>query len=265
MTTLHRRLRTADVAQRAGCSVQQVRNLERDGVLPPTTRTAAGYRTWTETHAQAAATYVALAAGVGPVTAKAIMRVAGTGARAEVLALVDAAHARLHTERRDVALAREAVAAISAEPLDDIRPHDSMTISELAGALGVPTSTLRFWEHQGLLSPARAVGRRARVYAPADVRDARVVHQLRLAGYRIPALRALVPALRQTGRIADALQARDAGINARSQALLRAAPGLLALTSSAGGPAAPTPPGTPARRPPSPRRPAASSDNPSPP
>ena len=28
-------LRTVDVARRAGCSVQQVRNLERDGVLLP--------------------------------------------------------------------------------------------------------------------------------------------------------------------------------------------------------------------------------------
>ncbi|MEX2970149.1 MerR family DNA-binding transcriptional regulator [Streptomyces sp. C184] len=47
-------LRTVDVARRAGYSVQQVRNLERDGVLPPATRTAAGYRRYGELHVHSA-------------------------------------------------------------------------------------------------------------------------------------------------------------------------------------------------------------------
>lgn len=235
--TLHRPLRTADVARRAGCSVQLVRNLERDGVLEPPTRTRSGYRRWTDIHALAAATYVVLAGGVGPVEAKRLLRIARAGTENDVLALVDLAHARLHAERRDVELARAAVAAIAAEPLDDVRPHDAMTISELAAALAVPTSTLRFWDRQGLLIPARAARGRARVYSPADVRDARIVHQLRLAGYRIPPLRALMPALRLHGRTSDiteALRARDAHINARSRALVQAASGLLTLASGGG-------------------------------
>jgi len=236
MTTLNRPLRTIDVARRLGCSVQQVRNLEHDGVLPPTTRTPSGYRTWTEAHVQAAATYVSLAAGVGPVEAKSILRVAGNGTQDDVLALVDAAHARLHAERRDVQLAREAAVAISAEPFDDLRRTDAMTISELATALGVPTSTLRYWDRQGLVTPERAACSTARSYTPADVRDARVVHRLRLAGYRIPTLRDAMPAFRQVRRasdITDALRARDANISLRSRALLQAAAGLLALMSSA--------------------------------
>jgi DNA-binding transcriptional MerR regulator len=236
MATLNRQLRTVDVARHAGCSVQQVRNLERDGVLEPTGRTPSGYRTWTEGHAEAAMTYVTLAAAVGPVEAKTIMRIARTGTQGDMLALVDTAHARLHVQRRDLELARAAVAAISVEPLDDIRPDDAMTISELAAALAVPTSTLRFWESQGLLTPRRAVHGRVRIYAPSDVRDARVVHQLRLAGYRIPSLRALMPALRHGGRtsdLADVLLARDANINARSRALLQSATGLLAISSDA--------------------------------
>ena len=236
--TLHRALRTADVARRAGCSAQLVRNLERDGVLGTPARTPSGYRVWTENHVLAAATYVVLAGGVGPAEARKLIRVARAGTESDVLALVDQAHARLHAERQDVELARDAVAVIAAEPLDDVRPADAMTISELASALAVPTSTLRYWEGQGLLTPTRAVRGRARVYTPADVRDARIVHQLRLAGYRIPPLRALMPALRQRGRTSDvtaALQARDVSINARSRALLQAASGLLALTTAETG------------------------------
>ncbi|MER7275393.1 hypothetical protein ABT369_13120 [Dactylosporangium sp. NPDC000244] len=121
-----RPLRTADVARQAGRSVQQVRNLERDGVLEPTARTPSGYRTWTEAHARAAATYVALASAAGHDHAR--------RARARRRGTRPPTH-------RDVELARGAAAAIGAEPFDDIRPDDAMTISELAAALAVPTST----------------------------------------------------------------------------------------------------------------------------
>jgi len=67
-------MRTVDVARRAGYSVQQVRNLERDGVLSLAPRTAAGHRIYGDEHLQSAVAYRALAAGVGPVEAKTIVR-----------------------------------------------------------------------------------------------------------------------------------------------------------------------------------------------
>ncbi|WP_232383450.1 MerR family transcriptional regulator [Actinomadura violacea] len=225
-------MRTVDVARRAGCSVQQVRNLERDGVLPPAERTASGYRLYTETHVQAAVAYRALAAGTGPVEAKRIMRAAHASPGSGLLALLDAAHARLAAERRDLALARRAAEAIGAEPIEDVRPSDAMTVSELAAALGVRPSTLRHWDAEGLVVPGRTGPRGARRYAPADVRDARIVHQLRLAGHRIAPLRALMPDLRSTRRwdeVRTALAARDASINARSRSLLEAAAALAVL------------------------------------
>lgn len=227
-------LRTVDVARRAGCSVQQVRNLEQAGVLPPTTRTPAGYRTFTHLHVLAANAYGALSAGVGPVQAKTILRTAHRSPLPELAAL-DAAHAGLHDERRVVQLAQHALTAISAEPIHDPRADDAMTISELAGALGVRASALRHWEHEGLLTPTRSATGRARTYSPVDVRDARVIHQLRLAGHRVPALRQLLPALRGTGRHDDvtaALAARHDTITHRSRALLRAASVLESLITA---------------------------------
>lgn len=160
------------------------------------------------------------------------MRTAHQSPLPDLLSLLDAAHARLHTERRDVTLAQDAVAAISTEPIHDPRSADAMTISELAGALGVRASTLRHWESEGLLSPTRSPTGQARTYTPVDVRDARIVHQLRLAGHRIPALRELIPALRQARRHDDldaALLARHDSITTRSRALLHAASTLDAL------------------------------------
>jgi DNA-binding transcriptional MerR regulator len=225
-------LRTVDVARHAGYSVQQVRNLERDGVLPPAVRSSAGYRAYTEAHTQAAQAYRILAVGVGPIEAKELMRAAHRYPASNLLELLDAAHARLHAERRELESAQEAVATIADEPLAEPRPADSMGISELAEALGVRPSTLRHWDAEGLVVPHRTSARQARSYAPRDVRDARIVNQLRLAGYGIGPIQALLPQLRRahrweevTGMLAD----RAAGITARSDALLRATAALCAV------------------------------------
>jgi len=197
--------------------VQQVRNLERDGVLPPVLRTPSGYRRYSAVHVRAALAYRFLALGAGPVAAKEILRAAFCRSVAEALALLDDAHALLATERNDLRLAQRAAEAISREPIEDVRPSDAMTISELATALGVRPSTLRHWEAESLVTPDRLRG--ARRYSPVHVRDARIVHQLRLAGYRIEPLRALMPQLRGAD-LRSALASREARITARSRALL---------------------------------------------
>ncbi|MFD4401824.1 MerR family transcriptional regulator [Nocardia sp. NPDC058499] len=225
-------LRTAEVARRTGYSVQQVRNLERDGALPPATRTATGYRVYGEVHIRSARAYRALASGTDPASAKTILRAVHDGDRHRVFALLDTAHARLDRERRDLHAARTAARTIADEPLTDIRPTDAMSISELGRALGVRSSTLRHWDAAGLVVPRRAETRETRVYSPDDVRAARLVHQLRLAGYGIESLRQLVPELR--GRrhwndLATALTARDTRIDSRSAALLQGAAALSTL------------------------------------
>ncbi|WP_246062427.1 MerR family transcriptional regulator [Haloactinospora alba] len=229
-------MRTVDVARGAGYSVQQVRNLERDGVLPPAARTASGYRTYGRIHLCSALAYRNLAAGTGPVEAKRILRAVHECPRPEALSLLDAAHARLHRERERLRHAREAIAAISTEPLDDVRPSDAMSVSELAAALGVRPSTLRHWDAEGLVVPDRVSARGTRRYSPAQVQDARIVHQLRGAGYRIGPLRALVPHLPRAHRsetVADALAQREASITARSQALLDSAAEISTVVSLA--------------------------------
>ncbi|MEU0132527.1 MerR family transcriptional regulator [Streptomyces sp. NPDC006296] len=238
MTTLKSAdLRTVDVARRSGYSVQQVRNLERDGVLPPASRTAAGYRVYGERHLQSALAYRALAIGTGPAEAKRIVRAAHERPVAEALALLDAAHARLDRERADLALAEEAAVAISSDPIEDVRLADSMSVAELAAALGVRPSTLRHWDAEGLAVPDRVAPRGTRRYTPDQVRDARIVHQLRGVGYRIAPLRALMPDLRRgRGRkdIETALATRSASITARSRALLDAAAPLATILAGTG-------------------------------
>ncbi|MFC8527465.1 MerR family transcriptional regulator [Nocardia sp. NPDC057227] len=221
---------TAQLARRADCSVQHVRDLERTGVLPPARRAGNGYRRYGDIHLRCLLGYRALAAAIGPVAAKELLRALHRDPPDAVLARLDAAHAGLHRERAELAEATAAAAAVAAEPVPDPRPADAMGIAELAAALGVRASALRHWEAEGLIGPGRDRGG-ARRYTPAQVRDARIVHQLRAAGYRIGAVRAVLAGLPRggTAAVAAALAARERDIAARSLALLGAAAALAPL------------------------------------
>jgi DNA-binding transcriptional MerR regulator len=106
-----------------------------------------------------------------------------------------------------------------------------MTITELAAALGVRTSTLRFWETEGLVTPERVTSLRVRRYDVAAIREARIVAALRGAGYGIPAVLDVLAAVRDLGDTAEAdraLQGRLDRLAARAVALLRAGADLAA-------------------------------------
>jgi DNA-binding transcriptional MerR regulator len=61
----HNALRTIDLARAAGISVQQVRNYEAFGLLPPVSRSKSGYRLYTQQHLAALKTARSLVAGYG--------------------------------------------------------------------------------------------------------------------------------------------------------------------------------------------------------
>ncbi|MGW7102116.1 MerR family transcriptional regulator [Streptomyces sp. NPDC054838] len=241
----HALLRTVDVARESDYSVQQVRDLERLGVIPPATRSANGYRCYTPLHVQALRAYRGLAGAVGPVVARQMLVELRTGPIAEAASAINAVHVRLARERDEALRARQALGAIEAEAdgADHERESDAMTITELAAALSLRPSTLRYWEEEGLVTPERVTSLRARRYGVPAIRAARIVAALRGAGYGIPAVREVMGSLHQlggpeeTGRI---LSRRLDQIARRTVALLRAGTDLAAVVMSAEGPGATT-------------------------
>src|SRR5690625_6266901 len=61
---------TSQLAAAAGYSVQQIRDLERLGVIPAARRKSNGYRAFEPVHLQALAVYRSLAVAIGPVPAR---------------------------------------------------------------------------------------------------------------------------------------------------------------------------------------------------
>ncbi|RCG26884.1 MerR family transcriptional regulator [Sphaerisporangium album] len=220
-------LRPVDLARLVGVSTQQIRNYADAGVLPPAPRTPSGYRRFDERHRGALLTYRTLAAGYGWDTARSIMQAVHAGDLPSALALVDAAHAMVHEQRRALQATGEALEAVAVQdPGDPASSRAGMRIGEVAAHLGVRTSALRVWESAGLLAPRREPGTGYRRFGPADVRDARMIIMLRQGRYLFPQIRLVLDGLRRTGG-SDALRAaiaqRRAELTGRARAMLEGA------------------------------------------
>jgi DNA-binding transcriptional MerR regulator len=224
-----RPLRPVDLAREHGLSTQAVRNYEADGVLPPAERTQSGYRVFHARHAMALRAFLALVPAHGHATATAVMRAVNTGDVDAALALIDDGHAQLSQDRETLAAVDRAVHELTGRAATPTPVPEGLHIGSLARRLGLRPATLRKWERAGLLVPARDPRTGYRTYTAADVRDARLVHQLRRGGYLLARIAPLVQQVREVGDV-EAVAAMLTGwrqrLTARGRAMLVAAAAL---------------------------------------
>ncbi|MDT0302616.1 TioE family transcriptional regulator [Streptomonospora wellingtoniae] len=223
------RLRPVDLARGHGLSTQAVRNYEDDGILPAAARTHSGYRVYTPLHAQALRAFLALARGHGRQTAASVMRAVNEDAADEAFRLVDESHAQLLDDRSTLQAVEGALRDLEriAAPGTDAAPGRGGTfIGPLANRLGIRPATLRQWERAGLVRPRRDPLTGYRVYDEADVRDARLVRQLRRGGYRLEQIVPLIGRVRSAGGLAPleaTLRDWHGRLSARGRAMLAGA------------------------------------------
>ncbi|MBW5482189.1 TioE family transcriptional regulator [Streptomyces bambusae] len=232
------RLRPVDLARGHGLSTQAVRNYEEAGILPAAGRTPHGYRTYTPLHAGALRAFLALVPGHGHRTATSIMRAVNQGAADEAFRLIDESHAQLLEDRRTLQAVESALRDL--EPttahergresapaaLTAVSGPGGTFIGPLADQLGIRPATLRKWERAGLVRPHRDPLTGYRVYDEADVRDARLAHQLRRGGYLLEQIAPLIAQVRAAGGLEpleSALRDWHGRLSARGRAMLAGA------------------------------------------
>lgn len=215
-------LRPVDLARGHGLSTQAIRNYEAAGILPAAERTPHGYRTYTPRHAQALRAFLALVPGHGHQTATSIMQAINRDATEEALRLIDESHAQLLDDRRTLQSVEAALRDLEPVPQE----RGEMFVGPLARRLGIRPATLRKWERAGLVQPRRDPQTGYRVYSSAEVRDARLAHQLRRGGYLLEQIAPLIAQVRSAGGvapIASTLRGWHARLSARSRAMLTGA------------------------------------------
>ncbi|MEU4014350.1 MerR family transcriptional regulator [Microbacterium sp. NPDC028030] len=226
---------TATLGAVAGYSTQQVRDLERLGVLPPAERASNGYRRYGPRHESALLAYRAMATAIGPVPARRLMPELVVASVDRAAERIDVLHAEIAAERSRVTEALRGLDVALDEADDAFDEGDAMTIGELAQALGVRPSALRHWEREGVVHPLRSVSS-VRSYGSAAITEARIVAALRAGGYTIPAVSRILVEVRahaHTGEVQRILAERLAALTRRSVALLAAAGHLHALLVTA--------------------------------
>ncbi|MFJ8911487.1 TioE family transcriptional regulator [Amycolatopsis sp. NPDC102389] len=219
------RLRPVDLAREHGLSAQAVRNYEADGILPAAERGPQGYRTYTPLHARALRAFLALVPGHGHATAASIMRAVNQGALEDALRLIDESHAQLLDDRRTLQAVTAALRDLEPVPQE----RGEMFVGPLSRKLGVRPATLREWERAGLLRPGRDPRTGYRVYNAADVRDAKLTHQLRRGGYLLERIAPLLEQVREAGGVVpleSTLSDWHSRLSARGRALLSGAAAL---------------------------------------
>lgn len=219
------RLRPVDLAREHGLSTQAVRNYEEAGALPAAERTPHGYRTYTSLHARALRAFLALVPGHGHQRATSIMRAVNQHAADEAFRLIDESHVQLLEDRRTLQAVERALRDLEPTPVSGAGPG-SMFVGPLAGQLGVRPATLRKWELAGLVRPHRDPRTGYRVYDDADVRDARLVHQLRRGGYLLDQIAPLIAQVRAAGGLEPLEAALDdwrGRLSTRGRAMLTGA------------------------------------------
>ena len=241
-----RRLRPVDLAREHGLSAQAVRNYEGEGILPSAGRTPHGYRVYAPLHARALRAFVALVPAHGHRTASDVMRAANAGDVDTALALLDGSHAQLLRDRETLAAVEAALRDLtSSEPEEVPSRRGTVFIGGLARQLGVVPATLRKWERAGLLDPGRDPETGYRVYSPADVRDARLAHQLRRGGYLLRQISPLIAQVRRAGGVAPLEATLDewrARLTTRGLSMLASAAELSAYLGDRGRPPPASPP-----------------------
>ncbi|MEV6962104.1 TioE family transcriptional regulator [Streptomyces sp. NPDC051207] len=233
------RLRPVDLARGHGLSTQAVRNYEAVGILPAADRTPHGYRTYTPLHACALRAFLALVPGHGHRTATSVMRAVNDGAAEEAFRLIDESHAQLLDDRRTLQAVERALRDLESMPTPTAvsGPPADTFIGPLARGLGIRPATLRTWERAGLLRPRRDPRTGYRVYDQADVRDARLAHQLRRGGYPLQQIAPLIAQVRAAGGpepLESALRDWHDRLSARSRAMLTGAAELEAYLQARG-------------------------------
>lgn len=234
-----RQLRPVDLARGHGLSTQAIRNYEEAGILPAAGRTPHGYRVYSPSHALALAAFLALVPGHGHQTATSIMRAVNEDEADEAFRLIDESHAQLLDDRRTLRAVENALrdlgsvtapaassGAARSWPAATVAAPGGVFVGPLADELGIRPATLRKWERAGLVQPRRDPLTGYRVYDEADVRDARLAHQLRRGGYLLEQIAPLLAQVRAAGGLEPleaALHDWRGRLSARARAMLSGA------------------------------------------
>ncbi|KHF40638.1 transcriptional regulator [Halalkalibacter okhensis] len=183
-------MKPIDIANELGVSTSALRHYEAWGLVPKVERKENGYRIYTNEHVAYFKCIRAMNSGFGMSLVREIMPFIQSKQITEALWKVSEVQAKLFKDKKKAEQALKVLEQESVEVLNQLtRKKQFYSIGEAAEATGVPNSTLRHWEKEGLIEPKRDAENGYRLYTKNDLRKLLVIQTLQTAVYSLDIVR----------------------------------------------------------------------------
>jgi len=178
-----------DISRKLNISTSALRHYESWGIVPKAERRENGYRMYTDEHVAYFECIRAMQAGFGMEVVRTIMPLIMQKNEREALWIVNGVQVSLHNEKQQAELALQALEKEEQKELSTRYHKKWYTIGETAKTIDVPSSTLRHWEKEGLITPERSFESGYRMYSPSDLRKLLIIRTLQSSVYSLETVR----------------------------------------------------------------------------
>lgn len=174
---VHMIFRPIDVARQLKISTTTLRGYEDRGLIPPVSRSSAGYRIYTEKHLAYFICIREMLPAFGITFIAKVMAELKEGRIDEALWIANKAQADLWNEK----LTYKKTVKILLHNNFDSSISKKLNIGEVSKETGIPVTTIRYWEKAGLLFPHRNKENRYRVYTNEHIRQILTLNAIKLS------------------------------------------------------------------------------------
>lgn len=171
-------VRPIDVARKLGVSTTTLRKYEELGLIPPVTRSQAGYRLYTEEHAAYFICIREMLPGFKLTRILKILREVMAKNINTALWMVNLDQAGLHREKQVYEHIIRKLVRRKKRSFNRL-----LTISEVSRKTGVPATTIRHWDNVGLISSKRCVENGYRLFTAEHIQQILMIYALKTALY----------------------------------------------------------------------------------
>ncbi|GIO27346.1 MerR family transcriptional regulator [Ornithinibacillus bavariensis] len=185
-------LRPVDIARKLDVGTSALRHYEEWGIVPPAKRKPNGYRIYTEEHEAYFLCIRAMYPGFGMAAVRKIMPMIQQGQYTEALWEVNKLQADLYQRKMQATKALEILKPANMKSFLDKRNKDWYTIGEVEREIDVPTTTLRHWEKEGLITPYRDPESGYRKYNREDIRRLLIIRTVQSSVYLLDKVRVIM-------------------------------------------------------------------------
>lgn len=169
-------IRPVDIARRLNISTTTLRKYEEIGLLPPVPRSASGYRVYTHEHV---AYFICIREMLLGFDLTRISRILSEVMKKRIdtaLWMANKEQAKLYQER---IISKKIISNLGQATEQKKKYSGLITINEVSRETGVSTTTIRYWDKIGLISPERNAANNYRMFTPLHIKQILIIYALK--------------------------------------------------------------------------------------